>query len=63
MISRSNNTAGALGHPENAVRAFVFQFFALYDARVPVSDILPRLVEEGLEMKFPDFPAISNHAC
>ena len=49
-----------LGQSYNRLKAFVFEFFALYDARVPVAEILPRLVDEGLQMEFPGFP-IKNH--
>ena len=47
-------------HFENSIKAFIFLIFSLYDRRVSVSEILPYLVENGLQMRFPGYPEIHN---
>jgi len=44
-----NNTFG-----ENNIRSFVYNIFAMYDYHVPVNQFYPYLVNQDLEMQFPE---------
>ena len=44
-----NNTYG-----ENNIKSFVYNIFAMYDYHVPVAQFYPYLVNQGLEMQFPE---------
>lgn len=39
---------------ENDIKSFVYHIFSMYDYHVPVEQFYPYLIDEGLEMQFPE---------
>jgi len=48
------NITFAKSFSENDVKSFVYSWFGLFDTNAPVKMFLPRMVDEGLNMKFPE---------